>query len=258
VKLHGKVAIITGGASGIGRAISLGFAAEGARIVIADLNADTAAGVVAEVAELGSEARFVRTDVSSLEDHQRLLEQTIETFGRVDVLINDAAYSAREKVLDVTPESWDRHLNTDLRGLFFLSQLVARRFIEQGSGGRIINVASVAGQQSFRPVSIAYHAAKAGVIHITKVMGTDLAEHGITVNCIGPGTTLTPMSASQSPEYRQYLLKGNPTGRLAEPEEMVPPAVMFASDEGRYITGQTIFVDGGSSAVYLGRGQFES
>ncbi len=257
MRLEQKVAIVTGGASGIGRAIATAYAREGARVVIADLNQDAGATVVGEVEALGAPALFVRTDVSSLEDHAHLIGVTVERFGRLDILVNDAAYSAREKVLDVTPESWDRHMNIDLRGLFFLSQAAARQFIAQGGEGRIINVASVAGAMSFRPVSVAYQVAKAGVIHLTRVMGTDLAEYGITVNCIGPGTTLTPMSASQSPEYRQYLTRGNPMGRLAEPDEMVPPAVMFASDEARYITGQTIFVEGGSLGVYLGRGQFE-
>lgn len=257
MRLEGKVAIVTGGASGIGRAIVHGFASEGAKIVIADLSDDNSAKVCAEIEAAGGKAIFVRTDVANFEDHANLLKKAREGFGRVDVLVNDAAYSAREGVLDITPESWDKHMNVDLRGLFFLSQSFAKEVIGQGSGGSIINLASVAGARVFRPVSPAYHAAKAAVIHLTKVMGADLAEHRITVNCIGPGTTLTPMSASASPEYRAYLTKGNPMGRLAEPEEMVPPAIMFASDEARYITGQTIFVEGGSLQVYLGRGAYE-
>ncbi|HEX3034490.1 MAG TPA: glucose 1-dehydrogenase [Thermodesulfobacteriota bacterium] len=253
MRLENKVAVVTGGSSGIGRAIVNGFVKEGAKVVIAAINENQCLEAVEEVKQAGGRAIYVVTDISNLDDHERLLGKAVDEFGKLDILVNDAAYSAREGVLDVTPESWDKHMSVNLRGLFFLSQSFARRIIAQGSGGRIINIGSVAGVMDFHPVSIAYQVTKAGVIHITRVMGADLALYKITVNCIAPGSTFTPMSSSAKSEYLDYLTQGIPEGRLARPEEMVPPAVMFASDEAEYITGQTLFVEGGALAVYLGR-----
>jgi glucose 1-dehydrogenase len=254
MRLKDKVAIVTGGSSGIGRAIALGYVKEGAKVVIAALREDNSKEVVKEIKKMGGDAIYVVTDVSNLDDHNRLLAKSLEKFGKLDILVNDAAYSAREEIFDVTPESWDKQIDIGLKGLFFLSQSFAKQLIKQGSGGRIINIGSVAGVMDFHPVSIAYHVAKAGVIHLTRIMGVDLAKHKITVNCIGPGSTATPMSSSKDPQYREYMTKGIPEGRMANPEEIVPPAVMFASDEAEYITGQTLFVEGGALGVYLGRG----
>jgi len=253
MRLKDKVAIVTGGSSGIGRAIALGYVKEGADVVIAALREDNCEEVVNEIKEMGGNAIYVITDISNLDDHNRLLAKSLEKFGKLDILVNDAAYSAREEIFETTPESWDKHIDIGLKGLFFLSQSFAKQLIKQGTGGRIINIGSVAGVMDFHPVSIAYHVAKAGVIHLTRVMGVDLAKYKITVNCIGPGSTVTPMSSSKDPQYREYMTKGIPEGRMANPEEMVPPAVMFASDEAEYITGQTLFVEGGALAVYLGR-----
>jgi glucose 1-dehydrogenase len=254
MRLKDKVAIVTGGSSGIGRAIALGYVKEGAKVIIADVSQDNSKEVVNEIKKMGGDAIYVLTDVSNFDDHERLLEKSLKKFGKLDILLNDAAYSAREEIFDVTSESWDKQINIGLKGLFFLSQRFAKQLVKQGSGGRIINIGSVAGVMDFHPVSIAYHVAKAGVIHLTRVMGVDLAQHRITVNCIGPGSTATPMSSSKDPQYREYMIKGIPEGRFANPEEMVPPAVMFASDEAEYITGQTLFVEGGALGVYLGRG----
>src|ERR1700741_4554017 len=170
MRLENKVAIVTGGSSGIGRAIVHGYVKEGAKVVIAALDEHKCRDGLEEVKHAGGSAIYVVTDVSSLDDHNRLLERAVGEFGRLDVLVNDAAYSAREEALDVTPESWDKHMSIDLRGLFFLSQSFAKRLIGQGTGGRIINIGSVAGIMDFHPVSIAYHAAKAAVIAITRVI----------------------------------------------------------------------------------------
>jgi glucose 1-dehydrogenase len=254
MRLKDKVAIVTGGSSGIGRAIALGYVKEGANVVIAALREDNCKEVVNEIKKIGGDAIYVVADVSNLDDHNRLLAKSLKKFGKVDILVNNAGYSAREEIFDVTPASWDKQIDICLKGLFFLSQSFAKQLIKQGSGGRIINIGSVAGVMDFHPVSIAYHVAKAGVIHLTRIMGVDLAKNKITVNCIGPGSTVTPMSSSKDPQYREYMTKGIPEGRMANPDEMVPPAVMFASDEAAYITGQTLFVEGGALGVYLGRG----
>ncbi len=202
MRLKDKVAVVTGGSSGIGRAIVHGFAKEGAKVVIAAIDEDRCKKVVEEVEQAGGRAIYVITDAGNLDDHKSLLTKAVEEFGKLDILVNDAAYSAREGVLDITPESWDKHMNIDLRGLFFLSQSFAKQLIGQGTGGRIINIGSVAGVMDFHPVSIAYHVAKAGVIHITRVMGADLAPYKITVNCIAPGSTITQCLPRQSPNMR--------------------------------------------------------
>jgi len=253
MRLKDKVAIVTGGSSGIGRSIVLGFAKEGAKVVINATNEEKCVEVAEEVKKTGGDAIYYVMDVANLDDHKNLLSYTIDEFGKFDILVNNAAYSAREDIFEVTPESWDKQMDIGLRALFFLSQSFAKQLVSEGRGGRIINIGSVAGVMDFHPVSIAYHALKAGVIHITRVMGADLATHKITVNCIGPGSTKTPRLESAPPEYIEYLTTGIPEGRIANPDEMVPAAVMFASDEAGYINGQTLFVEGGALAVYLGR-----
>lgn len=255
MRLKDKVAVITGGSSGIGKAITLGFVKEGAKVVIAALHEEPCMEAVKEVEDMGGEAMYYTLDVSDLSKHQELLDKTINTFGRADILVNDAGYARRETVFDVTPENWDKMMDVNLKSTFFLSQSFAKQVIKQGTPGRIINIGSVAGAMDMHPISIAYHAAKGAVINVTRVMAVDLAPYNITVNCIGPGSTITPLSASKSPEYDEYMTKGIPEGRRGKPEDMVPPAVMFATDEAAYITGQTIFVEGGAMSVYLGKSE---
>ena len=255
MRLKDKVAVITGGSSGIGKAITLGFVKEGAKVVIAALHEEPCMEVVKEVEDMGGEAMYYTLDVSDLSKHQELLDKTVSKFGRADILVNDAGYARRETVFDVTPENWDKMMDVNLKSTFFLSQSFAKQVIKQGTPGRIINIGSVAGAMDMHPISIAYHAAKGAVINVTRVMAVDLAPYNITVNCIGPGSTITPLSASKSPEYDEYMTKGIPEGRRGKPEDMVPPAVMFATDEAAYITGQTIFVEGGAMSVYLGKSE---
>jgi glucose 1-dehydrogenase len=253
MRLKDKVAVITGGSSGIGRAITLGYVKEGAKVVIAALREDPCREVVKEVEEIGGQAAYFTLDVSDLSKHRELLDTAVNAFGKVDILVNDAGYARREGVFDVTPEDWDKMMDTNLKSVFFLSQTFARQVIKQGTPGRIINIGSVAGAMDMHPISITYHAAKGALINVTRVMAVDLAHYNITVNCIGPGSTITPLSASKNPEYDDYMTKGIPEGRRGTPEDMVPPAVMFATDEASYITGQTIFVEGGAMSVYLGK-----
>jgi glucose 1-dehydrogenase len=257
MRLKDKVAIITGGSSGIGRAITLGYVKEGAKVVIAALHEEQCMEAVKEVEDLGGSAMYYTLDVSDLSKHQELLDKTINKFGRADILVNDAGYARRETLFDVTPEDWDKMMDINLKSVFFLSQSFAKQVIEQGAPGRIINIGSVAGAMDMHPVSIAYHAAKGALINVTRVMAVDLAHYNITVNCIGPGSTITPLSASKNPEYDDYMTRGIPEGRRGKPEDMVPPAVMFATDEAAYITGQTIFVEGGAMSIYLGKNEPE-
>lgn len=255
MRLKDKVAIITGGSSGIGKAITLGYLKEGAKVVIASLREEPCVETVKEAAALGGQAEYFLLDVSDLEKHKELLDFTMSKFGRVDILVNDAGYARREGIFDVTPEGWDKMIDINLKSVFFLSQSFAKQVISQGTSGRIINIGSVAGAMDMHPISIAYHAAKSAVMQLTRVMAVDLALSNITVNCIGPGSTITPLSASANPEYDDYMTSGIPEGRRGKPEDMVPPAVMFATDEAAYITGQTIFVEGGAMSVYLGKAE---
>ena len=255
MRLKDKVAIITGGSSGIGRAITLGYVKEGAKVVIAALHEDLCREAVREVEGLGGQAAYFTLDVSDLSKHRELLDTAVNTFGKADILVNDAGYARREAVFDVTPEDWDKMMDINLKSAFFLSQGFAKQVIKQGTPGRIINIGSVAGAMDMHPISIAYHAAKGALINVTRVMAVDLAQYNITVNCIGPGSTITPLSSSKNPEYDEYMTRGIPEGRRGRPEDMVPPAVMFATDEASYITGQTIFVEGGAMSVYLGKGE---
>lgn len=253
MRLKDKVAIITGGSSGIGRAITLGYVREGAKVLIAALHEEPCKVVVKEVVDMGGQAAYFTLDVSDVSKHQELIDTAVGTFGGADILVNDAGYARRETVFEVTPENWDKMMDINLKSAFFLSQSFAKHVIKQGTSGRIINIGSVAGAMDMHPISIAYHAAKAAMINMTRVMAVDLARYNITVNCIGPGSTITPLSASKSAEYDDYMTRGIPEGRRGTPEDMVPPAVMFATDEASYITGQTIFVEGGAMSVYLGK-----
>ena len=253
MRLKDKVAVITGGSSGIGRAIALGYVGEGAKVVIAALHEDPCKEVVKEVEDMGGQAAYFALDVSDLSKHRELLNTAVNAFGKVDILVNDAGYARRETVFDVTPEGWDKMMDINLKSAFFLSQSFAKQVMKQGTPGRIINIGSVAGAMDMHPVSIAYHAAKAAMINMTRVMAVDLAHFNITVNCIGPGSTITPLSASTNPEYDDYMTRGIPEGRRGKPEDMVSPAVMFATVEASYISGQTIFVEGGAMSVYLGK-----
>jgi len=253
MRLKDKVAIITGGSSGIGKAIAFGYVKEGAKITVAALREEPCIETVEEIEEMGGEAIYYTLDVSDLNKHRELIDKTIEAFGKVDILVNNAGNARRENLFDVTPENWDKMMDINLKSAFFLSQSFANKLIEQDRPGRIINIGSVAGAMDMHPISIAYHAAKGALINVTRVMAVDLAHYGITVNCIGPGSTITPMSASKDPEYDEFMTRGIPEGRRGKPEDMVPPAMMFATDEAGYITGQTIFVEGGAMSTYLGK-----
>ena len=253
MRLKDKVAIITGGSSGIGKAITLGYVKEGAKVVIAALRKEPCIEALKEVEDMGGEGIYHTIDITDLNKHAALINKAVKAFGKVDILVNNAGNARRENLFEVTPENWDRMMDINLKSAFFLSMSFANKLIKQGIPGRIINIGSVAGAMDMHPISVAYHAAKAAMMIMTRVMAVDLAHYGITVNCIGPGSTITPMSASSDPRYDDFMTRGIPEGRRGKPEDMVPPAVMFATDEASYITGQTLFVEGGAMSTYLGK-----
>ena len=245
VSLRGKVALVTGASRGIGRAIALEMAHSGADLVIASRKLPDLEKVAAEIKATGGKALPVAAHIGRMEDIQALVSQAVKEFGRIDILVNDAATNpTMDPAINVSERIWDSIMNLNLKGLFFLSQAVARIMKEQG-GGAIINIASVAGVKP--DILPTYSISKAAVIMATKVMAKEWAPFGIRVNTLSPGNTKTHFSEALwgNPEILKHLLERTPIKRIAEPEEMAYTAVFLASDQAGYITGQNVLVDGG-------------
>lgn len=245
--LQGKVAVVTGGSRGIGQAIALGIARAGADVVVASRKLPDLEKVAEEIKGLGRKSLAVAAHVGRVEEIDNLVSKVKEEFGRIDILVNNAATNpAMDSALDVSERAWDSIMNLNLKGLFFLSQAVARVMKEQG-GGRIVNIASVAGiTPDILPV---YSISKAGVIMATKVMASEWAKYNIRVNTVAPGMTRTGFSEAlwSNPDILQGAMFRTPMGRIAEPEEMVGAVIYLASDASSYVTGQVIAVDGGTT-----------
>ena len=245
--LQNKVAIVTGGAKGIGRAIAERFATDGARVVIADI--DEKAGRSA-AKEIGSAARFVRCDVGDAAEVEDLVKSAVQVSGRIDVLVNNAGIVHGADFLDVTEADFDRVLRVNLKGAFLVGQAVARKMVEQvkagGAPGAIVNMSSVNAVFAIAN-QVPYSASKGGINQLTKVMALSLAPYGIRVNAIGPGSIMTDMLASVNQDHtaRNRLLSRTPLGRIGDPFEIAAIAAFLASDDASYITGQTIYADGG-------------
>jgi 3-oxoacyl-[acyl-carrier protein] reductase len=246
MRLKDKKAIVTGAGRGIGRAVALAFAREGADILVNYQSNDVAAKEAVEaIQNLGRKAISVKTDVSSFQDVKAMTDQAIQEFGRLDILVNNAGISKPAMLLDMTEEAWDRVINIHLKGTFNCTKLVARYMKEQGAG-RIINVISTAA--IFGTIGqINYASAKAGIIGFTKSAARELGRYGINVNAICPGVTMTDMSRKirTDEKFKEIFLNRIQLHRFAEPEEIAPAFVFLASDEASYITGQVLGVDGG-------------
>ena len=241
-RLRQRVAIVTGASRGIGRAIALALAAEGANVVVNYASSSTAAQeVVAAITDAGGTAVALQADVSKLEQVDSLLKDTIEKFGRVDVLVNNAGITRDTLLLRMKPEDWQAVIDLNLTGVFLCTRAVSKVMLKQKSG-RIINIASVAGQMG-NPGQANYSAAKAGVIGFTKTVAKELASRGITVNAVAPGFIATDMTSDLKSEE---ILKYIPLGRYGEPEEVAGMVRFLAADAAAaYITGQVFNVDGG-------------
>jgi glucose 1-dehydrogenase len=247
--LENKVAIVTGGAKGIGLAIAKRFASDGARVVIADVNEDAGSVAVEEIGAFGA-VRFVRCDVGDKADVENLVASTARTWGGIDVLINNAGIVHSADFLEVSEADFDRVLRVNLKGAFLAGQAVARQMVRQiedgGRPGAIVNMSSVNAVFAIAN-QVPYSVSKGGINQLTKVMALALAPHGIRVNAIGPGSIMTDMLASvnANPEAKHRLLSRTPLGRIGDPSEIAAIAAFLASDEASYITGQTIYADGG-------------
>jgi NAD(P)-dependent dehydrogenase (short-subunit alcohol dehydrogenase family) len=247
--LTDKVAIITGGGTGIGRAIAIEFARAGADVVVASRKIENLEKVAGEVRALGRRALAVATDVRKPEDVDNMVKRTMEEFGRIDILVNNHGASFGCALEDMTPGGWDVVMNIDLRGVYLCSRAVGKVMIQQKKG-RILNIASVAGVYG-SPMMAHYGAAKAGVINFTKSLAGEWAKHGITVNCIAPGPILTAGYQGVREEAGEGDLKGgfNALNRWGRPEEIAYPAIFIASEAASFMTGETICVDGGMSPL---------
>jgi len=244
-RLEQRIAIVTGAGQGIGRAIALGFAREGARVVIADVNEESASTVKNEVEAGGERALVIRTDVSNEISVQVMAKKSLEEFGRVDILVNNAGIFPTSSVEEMSEEDWDRVIGTNLVGAFLCSRAVVPKFLEQGSG-RIISLTSGRAFQGAKN-GAHYAASKAGIIGFSKSLALELAPHGITVNVICPGITDTAQPRGHQTEDQMYAQAQRiPLGRIGQPEDLVGPAVFLASDAAAFVTGQTILVNGGS------------
>ena len=248
-RLDGKVALITGGSRGIGRATALGFAEAGANVAIASRKLPDLENVAKEIKNLGRKALPIAAHVGRMEDINNLVSKVTDEFGKIDVLVNNAGTSpALASSLEVDERLWDSILNLNLKGLFFLSQAVAKVMKEHG-GGKIINVASMDGFKP-EPGIGTYAISKAGVIMATKVMALEWAQYNIRVNTLAPGNVHTRLGDSRflaMPEYKGEMIKRTPLGRIADPDEMVGAMIYMASDASSFMTGECITVDGGIS-----------
>jgi 3-oxoacyl-[acyl-carrier protein] reductase len=247
-RLLDRVAIVTGGGSGIGRAIAIAYAKEGADVVIVDVNLDGAEETAAAVSARGRRGLVIRADVSDRSEVEAMVRFGLDELRRVDILVNVAGVMRPGHLLETTSDEWDQVLRVNLRSQFLCLQSVGRAMAAQGSGS-IINVTSVLGSNA-RPGRGAYSASKAGVIMLTKTGAQELGPDGVRVNAIAPGSIQTPMTLSVStpPEDQKRKAAAIPLRRRGEPRDLVGPALFLASDESSYVTGHVLTVDGGMTA----------
>jgi len=245
--LKGKIALITGASRGIGRVLAIGLAQAGADVAIASRKLPDLEKVAEEIRKTGRKCIAIPTHVGRIEEINNLVKRVVDEFGKIDILVNNAATNpSMAPAIDVDDRAWDSVMNLNLKGLFFLSQAVAKVMKEKG-GGKIINIASIAGiSPDILPV---YSISKAGVIMATKVMAQQWAQYNIRANVVAPGMTKTGFSQPLwgNPDILKAVTGRNPMGRIADPEEMLGAVIYLASDASSYVTGQVLAVDGGST-----------
>ena len=250
MRFTGKVAIVTGAGQGIGRAIALGLAKDGADIVIIDINLELARKVAEEIKVTGRRALAIKADVSNSAKVSQMVKETLDTFKKIDILVNNAGIDVVVPAEEMTEEQWDAQMNTNLKGPFLCSQAVGRQMIKQKQG-KIINIASLSAHYGSHG-QVAYCASKAGVLLLTKVLAIEWAKYNINVNAVSPGITRTALIEKiekESPEFLEGRLKRIPLRRFIEPGEIASTVLFLASSESDVINGEDIVVDGGVNAL---------
>ncbi|MDD4877087.1 MAG: SDR family oxidoreductase [Dehalococcoidales bacterium] len=250
--LSGQTAIVTGAAMGIGKGIALRLAEAGANVVVSDINLESAQKTVKEMTTMGYKAKAIQSDVSKVADATRAVQETLDTFGDLHILVNNAGIYPFTTITEISEAIWDKTLSINLKGMAFFTQAAARAMIAKGHRGKIVNIASVDG---FHPTGnlISYDASKGGVVMLTKALAKDLASKGINVNAIAPGAVQTPgassglsgMSEEQIAEVTKAFLATIPMGRQGTPDDIGRVALFLASEASDYITGTVIVADGG-------------
>ncbi len=250
-----RAVLVTGAAQGIGLGIARAFSDAGARVAMCDRNADALGVAAQEISKAGANQILTLTgDVSLVSDVERMAEETEKSLGSIDVLVNNAGFGSIGRFWELDPEEWKAVLDTNLTGTFLFSSAVARRMLAKGTRGRIINIAST---NALIPSTglAAYCASKGGVLMFTRVAALELAPHGITVNAIGPGSTLTPLTEGfyNLPGLREAFLDRTPMGRFGTPEDIAGVALLLASEQASWVTGQILLADGGQALLGLPR-----
>jgi len=249
MRLEGKTAIVTGGGSGIGRATAELFAREGARIVVAEYDAEKGKDVVDSIVQSGGAATFIQVDVSVSHQVQQMIEATVDAYSRIDILFNNAGVLAFGTILDTEESTWDRVIEINLKGVYLCSKHAIPHMVAAG-GGSIINMSSSTGAHDGNGNTAAYVASKGGVTLLTKCMAIDHAPDGIRVNAIAPGPTDTPMLRDNlTPDALEEFMATFPAKRLGLPSELAQAALFLASDEASFVTGSILAVDGGQTAL---------
>jgi len=248
MRFQDKVVIVTGATKGIGEACAHEFAKEGAKVVVTGRSVDLGEQVVSDIRAKGGDAYFVRCDIGQKSQIDTLIEETVNHYGTIDAVVNNAGVNHSAEFFDIGEEDWDWVMSVDLKGTFFVSQGAARVMVEQGKGGSIVNVSSVMAQLALAD-QIPYCAAKGGVNQLTKAMALSLVDKGIQVNCCAPGPVLTELMERvvHNEEKRKQLMDRLPFGRIATCEEIARVILFLASKEAEYMVGQTIYPDGGRS-----------
>jgi NAD(P)-dependent dehydrogenase (short-subunit alcohol dehydrogenase family) len=246
MRFAGRTAIVTGAGRGMGRAVAMGLAAEGASVVVAEVDSASAIEVVGEIQKAGASALAVTVDISSVADIRRLFAKAVAEFGGVDILINNAGIGIAKPLVDYTEADWDKQLGVNLKGMFFATQEAARLMIPKRRG-KIVNFASTAAFVSSSTPETAYDISKGGVRQLTISVAAELAPYNINVNAVAPGTIMTDLTLRVlNTEAKMARASAKiPLGRLGEPEDMVGPVLFLCSDEANYVTGHVLVVDGG-------------
>jgi NAD(P)-dependent dehydrogenase (short-subunit alcohol dehydrogenase family) len=245
-RFDGSVAVVTGAGRGMGRAVALRLGREGARVVVAEFNADFGVEVADEIRAAGGTATPVTTDVSRVEDVTRLFAEAVKVYGAVDILVNNAGISVAKPIVDYTEADWDRQMGVNVKGVFFCSQAAAKVMIPRRRG-KVVNFASTSAFVSSSQPGVAYDTSKGAVRQMTVSMAAELAPYGINVNAVAPGTTETEMTRGSlsTEEGRAWQLARIPMGRVGQPDDIAAVVLFLCSDEASYITGHTLVADGG-------------